>query len=343
MLSPRLTRDKAAPQPGGNMVRRELPPTSRIFLRKKRSAWSRLAGSAVLTLSLGVMAFGIGTAVYLDRSPTPHSAPATGQTATALPLLIAPPAPPRDPLAANAAVLAPAPAPAPATLAKIEPEAGPSAPAQSAAPLAVPAPSKPLAAIPPAPPEAPPATTRPPAQYWVEYAVYRGTTYAERLQQALARKGLSAVIVKTHGRRGIALLRVRSLPTHDLAAARRTLQQAKTALRIAPLLHYGSPTAAPRNHYWVQFGAFRKVRQATVLRHRLARAGIVTTLRAVRGSDAKFFYLVRSEPLATHAMALAIAAQAQPVTRIASLIGVTPRSRQPGLARAPPRHVADSR
>jgi cell division protein FtsN len=327
------------------MARRELPPTSRIFTRKRKWAWSRLTGSALLTAALLVMAFGIGTAVYLERPRAPGGPPAT---AASLPLTIAPAAPAHDPLAADAAVRAPAPAPppAPATLAKLEPQAGPPTPAQPPQPVAAPAPPAATAAIAPPPrPEAAPAPAPRRVEYWVEYGVYRGPLYARRLQQTLARAGLPAVIVATHGRGGGLLLRVRSAPLDDLAAARQDESKARAALGIVPLLHRGSPaTTRPEKRYWVQFGAFRKLRQAANLRRRLARVGVATTLSSTRGRAAKPFYLVRSKPLATHAMARALAARGEPVTEVASLIGVTPRApRLPPPARAPPRPIADSR
>jgi len=48
------------------MTRRELRPVARLF-SKKRSVRSRVAGALLLTLSLGVAAFGIATAVYLEQ------------------------------------------------------------------------------------------------------------------------------------------------------------------------------------------------------------------------------------------------------------------------------------
>lgn len=333
------------------MSRRSLPPSSRIFTRKK-SAWSRFLGSSLLTFSLAVTAFGLGTAVYLERGPAraPQLAPA--------PVAALPSPPFRDPVAAEAAVpsrpipaspAAPAAAPAPsaAALAAIEPMAGPAA-AMAAPPRTAalaPAPAPETAAL-SAPSPSPHDKLRTPQRhYWVEYGAYVGASYARRLQQALAREGIRALVVTTHGLGGRRLLRVRSAPLPGFQAAREAAAQAGSALGIAPLVHRGDPAAdAPGRRYWVQFGAFRRVAQAERLKRHLRRAGVASRVAFAKGTAGTRFYLVRSLPLASHAEAVALAAQGRPAARAAALIGETRHiaAHQPAI-RAPPRPLAELR
>ena len=334
------------------MARRNLPPTQRIFIRK-RSAPARLAGTLILAMALGATVFGIGTGVYLNR---PH---AQAGTAAGLPLL--PAARPaaattaeHDPLAAAAAVPNPAerqgaatptrPAPEAAALAKIEPQAGASAePAgqRQTAALEQPQP-RPVAPAEPAEPAAP-LRGAAAAHYWVEYGVFDGPAYAKRLQHALAERGLASVVVTSEGH-GRKLLRVRSTPLASLALARQAALTAHSALAIAPLIHHGRPGAgvAPA-HYWVQFAAFRKPAPAARLQRRLARNGVGATVSSVRGKSGKPFYLVRSNPLATHAEAMATAARGRQLTSLEALVGMTPERAASHHSRAAPRPVAASR
>lgn len=340
MLSTRLTCDSAAPQRGvkQGMAGRTLPPTTRIFFSRRKSVWSRLVGTLALTLALAVTAFGIGTAVWLDQAKVPGSA-ATVAAPPPLPALAVEPAPLHDPLAADAAVPAPPSAPAAAApaLAHIEPLAGPAAPASP--------PSASQTAALEAPAPAPPPAAAPRHPYWVEYGVFVGPFYAKRLQQALTRNGLASVVVTTHGRHGKKLLRVRSAPLSALSDAREAAAKADHALHLAALIHSGLPEAgAPAPHYWVQFGAFRKRAQAARLQHRLAQAGLGTSLYAVRGTTGKPLFLVRSTPLTSHDAAVAIALRARPVAETPCLVGIASRhAAARRLARAPPRSVADSR
>ena len=176
-------------------------------------------------------------------------------------------------------------------------------------------------------------------QYWVEYGVYVGASYARRLQQTLARDGIRALVVTTHGVGGRKLLRVRSAPLPGLRVAREAAAQAGSALGIAPLVHRGNPAAdAPGRRYWVQFGAFQRAAPAERLKRHLSRAGVASRLTFAKGKAGRRFYLVRSLPLASHAEAVALAAQGRTAARAAALIGETRHvaTHQPAV-RAPPR------
>jgi cell division protein FtsN len=367
MLLLRLTCADAPPQPGGEfMARQTLRPKSRIFVDRK-PAWSRLLGAAALLVALGVTVSGIGTAIFLNnRSSAPPVSSAAAQATASLPAL-APPTP--DLTAAAPAASQPAEPPADATaLAAVEPQAGgtvppppaaaPSpaqaepAPAQSA-PAPAPAPiqtaalpSQPAPAPAPAPAlDAPPPSVTPAEEHWVEYGVFVvGSGYAERLKQSLAEKGLDAVIVKTHDRQGHPLLRVRSAPLADLAAAQDAANRAEAALHITPLVHSGTP-ALGQTRFWVQFGAFHEHAGAARVQRRLARIGVQASVSAVRGESGKPLYLVRSEPLTTHDAAVALAHWAEPAAGAMGFVGETPQGEadhHPARAK-PLRPVAYSR
>lgn len=317
------------------MARQTLRPVARIFT-KKRSATTPVAGMLVVALSLGVAGFGIATAIYLEH-PLRPAAPQSPQASDALP------APPHDPLAAAAAVPIP-PEPAAGVLPAIEPQAGSTAPqpAESAA----------LEAPPPAAASAPAVSAALPAPrrgaesksgYWVEYGAFAGERYARRLQQALSRQGLDAVIVATHARDGRKLLRVRSAPLTDLATARQAAAEAQRRLRLAALVHRGSPTAAPERHYWVQFAAFAKPKPAARLSRTLRRGGVAASVSSVRAASGKSLYLVRSPVVAGRAKALALGERGRLVAQTDFLIGERLAEARPHPARGPPRPVADSR
>ncbi len=357
------------------MARRELRPAARLFV-KKRTAGSRAAGALLLTLSLGVAGFGIATAVYLEQPAgtgpreTPH-------------VMATVPAPPHDPLAAAAAVPSDAEVPPPPSIAlpALEPQAGASVPPAGAAAVAapetlppaaspalepqagpsVPSPSGPppqTAALEPPPPPAasppaalaapiPPPAAELPERYWVEYGVFAREPGALRLQQELRREGLAAIIVGTHGRDGRKLLRVRSAPLADLGAAQHDIGAARRGLRLAALLHRGSPAAAtamPAAQYRVQFGAFAYPQHAAQLSRELSRGGLAVTVSSVRGASGKPLYLVRSLPVPDHAQAVALGARGQELAQTDFLIEQSPGPGAQHLpARAPPRPVADSR
>lgn len=363
MLLVRLTCADAPPQPGGEfMARQTLRPKSRIFV-ERRPNWSRLLGAALLLVVLAATVSGIGTAVFLNkRAGSPPVSPAAAQAATPLP---APAPPAAESVAAAPAASPPAVPPAEATtLAAVEPQAGgtvpppPSAaptpaptepaPAQSApAPVQTAAlPSQPAPALAPAPVvDAPPPSVTPTEEHWVEYGVFVvGSGYAERLKRRLAEKGLDAVIVKTHDRQGHPLLRVRSAPLADLAAAQDAANRAQAALRITPLVHSGTPAMGPFDkRFWVQFGAFHEHAGAARVQRRLARIGVQASVSPVRGESGKPLYLVRSEPLTTHDAAVALAHWAEPAAGVIGFVGETPQGEAEHHPAKPLRPVADSR
>jgi cell division septation protein DedD len=312
------------------MVRRDLPPATRLFSRK-RSIGGRVAGSLALILAVAVLGFGIATALYLDQ---PSRALMLRAPALAA-LLPKPPGPPPQ-LAAL---------PPPAALPAIEPQAGSSAPSPTAAPepadAAPPAPV--IAALPALPPvAAPPAIAgRASRHYWVEYGVFAGKTYARRLEQSLKGQGLPAVVVATHDPRGRRLLRVRSAPLANLAAARAAAAKAGEALHLAALIHSGSPAAAPEPRYRVQFAAFAKARPAARLSRALRRRGITASVYVTRGIAGKPLFYVRSQRVRDHRQALALGARGRSLITGDFLVEEVPQTKH--AARAPPRPATDRR
>ena len=329
------------------MTRQELPPVTRLFT-KRRSVGARIAGALALTLAFGVVGLGIATAIYLEQ-PSRSLILRAPAIASLLPT-------PQPDLATAGPPIPAVPEPPPAALPEIEPQAGTSAPSPSPSlaavepPAAAPAAPPPsLAALPPSPPHdtvPPPRAGRGPS-YWVEYGVFVGRTYARRLQQQLARQGLATVIAATHGRDGRKLLRVRSAPLHDLAAARAAMGTARHALHLAALLHRGSPEAAPEPRYRVQYAAFARPRPAARLTRELRRRGVAASVYAVRGTSGKTLYFVRSVRVRDRAQALALGARGRKLIQTDFLVEESPRHRtapRPHRApRPPPRHIADSR
>jgi len=342
------------------MARQTLRPRSRIFVDRK-PAWSRLVGAALLLVALGVTVSGIGTAIFLNgasappvssaaaqaTAPLPASAPLAPESTAAAPVVPPPAVPPADATALAAVepqaggTMPPPPAAAP-TPAQAEP-----APAQSApAPVqtaALPPPPVPQPASSPAL-DAPAPSATPTEEHWVEYGVFGvDSGYAERLKQRLAEKGLNSVIVKTHDRQGHPLLRVRSAPLADLAAAQEAASRAETTLRITPLVHSGTPEMGPlEKRFWVQFGAYHEHLGAARVQRRLARIGVQASVSEVRGESGKALYLIRSEPLTTHDAAVALAHWAEPAAGVIGFVGETPTGdaeHHPRLLRP----VADSR
>jgi hypothetical protein len=314
---------------GAEMARGELPPVTRLFGRK-RSVGARIAGAVALTLAFAVLGFGITTAIYLEQ-PTHALLLRAPALASLLPEVAEPPAP---------RVVA-RPAPPPPALPAIEPQAGSSTPAPVAAPTPAPAEAVPPAPVIAALPAAPPAAAAPARAsgglrpYWVEYGVFVGRTYAHRLQRSLAREGLATVIVATHDRHGRKLLRVRSMPMTDLAAARAAAATAEKALHLAALLHRGSPAATRAPRYRVQFAAFAAPRPAARLAHELRRHGIAADVYATRGAAGKSLFYVRSERVRTRGQALALGARGRPLINSAFLVvEETPPHRRPPAAHA---------
>jgi cell division septation protein DedD len=322
---------------GSKMTRRELPPVTRLF-SKRRSIGTRIAGALALTLAFGVVGFGVATSIYLEQPS--HS---LMLRAPAIAALL--PAAPQDLAAAAPPILA-EPEPPPAALPELEPQAGTSAPALAAVAPPAPAPS-PAAIAPPPPREAAPSPRRDATAYWVEYGAFVGKTYARRLQQQLAHQGLDAVVVATHGRDGRKLLRVRSPALPDLAAARQAAGTARQALHLAALLHRGSPEAVPETRYRVQFAAFARPRPAARLTRELRRRGVAASIDVVRGTSGKLLYYVRSVRVSDRAHALALGARGRPLLQSDFLVEQSPRQRSlPGMHRAPrppPRPIAASR
>lgn len=291
---------------------------------KKRSVWLRASSMLLLTLALGVTGFGIATAVYLE-GPQTHAPADVAESSTALPM------PAHDPLTAAAAVPHPAEVqPTPGTLPAIEPQAAPpvaAPPVQEAAlepPVAVSPPPAPAIAI---APSSPPAAEAPPAveaegAFWVEYGVFIGRASASRLQEALGQHGLAAVIVATHGQGHRKLLRVRSTPMADLAAAQDAAETARRALRLATLLHHDGAAAAPQ--FRVQFGTFTEPRQAARLRQELASNGIAATVSSVQRPGGKLLYSVKSTRVPDRTQALALGERGRLVAKTNFLIERAP-------------------
>ncbi len=340
------------------MARQTLRPRSRIFVDRK-PAWSRLVGAALLLVALGVTVSGIGTAIFLNSSSAPPVSSAAAQATAPLPARA--PTPPES-TAAAPTVPPPAVPPADTTaLAALEPQAGDTVPppptaaptpakAESAPAQSAPAPIQTAALPPPPAPAAAPALDEPapsaaPAEeHWVEYGVFGvGSGYAERMKQRLAEKGLDSVIVKTHDRQGHPLLRVRSTPLADFAAAQEAASRAEAALRITPLVHSGTPEMGPlEKRFWVQFGAYHEHEGAARVQRRLARIGVQASVSSVRGESGKSLYLVRSEPLTTHEAAVALAHWAEPAAGVIGFVGEIPAGEVEHHAK-PLRPVADSR
>jgi cell division protein FtsN len=140
------------------------------------------------------------------------------------------------------------------------------------------------------------------------------------------------------------LLRVRSAPLADLAAAQEAADRAETALRITPLVHSGTPAIGPsEKRFWVQFGAFHEHGGAARVQRRLARIGVQASVSAVRGESGKSLFLVRSEPLTTHDAAVALAHWAEPAAGVIGFVGEVPAGDTDHHPGKPLRPVADSR
>ncbi|HEY1503985.1 MAG TPA: SPOR domain-containing protein [Stellaceae bacterium] len=238
------------------------------------------------------MVLGVSGAVYFqhgespqvtDNRPTQNLAQTS---ATAPPRAEAPPATaltekPQERVAAPSELTSPAPAPsAPQTAKAAPPPASPSAPQASKnlpqiqstnTPLSPENEAQHLAQISPSATPADVAAASP--RYWIEFGIYEGTYYAERLKQSLSQLGIDATVsnVSIKGRR---YLRVRTAGDSDRATATAQLAKAQSALHIAPLLHRftavtpaikpAAPSApvpeaeaapGPSGDYWVQFGA----------------------------------------------------------------------------------------
>ena len=334
------------------MVRRELPPTSRIFTRKG-SLPSRLLGAVLLGFAVAVSVLGLGAGLYLDRGRAPTAAPLVRAEAGVKPPVASVELQPHDPTMAAAAVVATEPAVGTAkatptdALATVEPQAGAAAPAPTLPQLAPPAP---IAS--PAPPVAKPVespfamTTVMPAPapaeppYWVEYGVFAGKHYALRLQKRLAESGIDSLITRTHTPAGRALWRVRSTGLADRAGARAAAEEVQP-LKLAALIHHHLAAAAPApKTYLVQFGTFASRPPAVRLQRQLAAQGITASVTSLRTVSGKLLFLVRSPRLQDRDSAERLAQRAGPFAevRLAAAPGRPHRTRAP-----PSHHVAQLR
>lgn len=291
---------------------------------------------------------GLGTAIYLERmrdssvapTPTPPLAAETPSGNATVPILSAAAvatSDTHDPLAASAAVSAPAPA---HSVESPERHGGTSSPPTvmrlpQTALLEV-APETPARAAVLSPPEAtkaaePNDAATPARQYWVEYGVYTGARGAKRLQQALADHGLDTVIVPTHAPDGRPFLRVRSSLLLDYGAAKAASERARQALKLSTLLHRSvappaqavarAPAPSASQGYWVQFGAFLHRQQATRLHERLARSGVETAVSTMRGTSGRTLYWVRSLNLPDRDSAMVVASRGQGAGSTDFLVG----------------------
>jgi cell division protein FtsN len=317
---------------------------SRIFTRKPSLA-ARILSASLLALSLLVTLAGLGTAIYLEPAPdavavTPQAAqPAALPVArNSEPIPFVPTAAPASPEAPPAVATPPAAdAPRPADPPAEPPSAGSSAPLSPSAPPQVAALEAP-AAMAPALGET--------GRYWVEYGVFVGERYAQRLQQRLADHGLAASLVATHAPDGRPLMRVRSVALADYVEAREVAERARQALGIGPLVHrsVGEPTRTPatvpvtsstrgdQRYYWVQFGAFPRAEQAARVKNALSDSGVDTIVATAHAASGRLLFLVRSVELADRDSALALAHRGQQAANVDFLVG---RSREP-------RHGADA-
>lgn len=264
--------------------------------RKRELTPSRIFGVFLLLLVFLVMLAGIWTAVYLERSHDFRVA-VISQT-------------PNEPSSAIVAVSAP-PARALATL-------EPSATGASLPPMPV----NTLARA-PQPRQSP--------QFWVEYGVFAAPVYAHRLRQTLRELGLEATVSSARTPAGRHLLRVRSAPLAEYAAARAAAKSAQKILKITALIHRvvpergGVSAVAPTadstgRHYWVQFGTFLHLHQAERLHNLLAQGGIQTSVSFLRGPDHKYLYYIRSWPLTDRGSATSLAYRGRQVTKAGALI-----------------------
>jgi cell division protein FtsN len=332
------------------MARGDVSSASSPDLDKQGSAAAHLLGVVLLALCLVVTGWGLVTAIYLDRLPSRSHGPATAPAPSALATL--PPAAPSDrtetasapPAAPAASATLSGPAEPSPALTTLEPQSGDgavSSPPPVAAAPALPAPrlAAPAAPAPSLAAASPPAVRAEP-RYWVEYAVYVKASPARRLQQLLAKTGLSARLVKTRTPDGRSLVRVRSAPLAS-AEARAAAERA-AALGIVALLHRSAPAIRPETRrYWVQFGAFPHRPAAKRLKTHLGQGGIATTVSATRGSSGKSLFLVRSLPLPDRASAVALGERAERMTRTGFLVGEhRPPSSSRRHARAPPARAA---
>jgi len=317
-----------------------------MMRRRKPSTSSSMFGVFLLMLIVLVTLAGIGTAIYLqgsgefaqtarisrdativarDDSPPPPLEPTSPPPRKAE----GPPPPPELPATTTAMpAIEPAAGPssndAPADISPAEPSPAPSTAPQQTAALEAPA----TANSPPEPPQATVQNTLESVSkdgFWIEYGVYVGRRYAERLQRSLGAIGLDAEITTAHTPKGRALLRVRSPAIADRAAARAMARKAEHALGIATLIHT-TAIAAPQTAmvarssksdgpYWVQFGAFAHSAPAKGLQDTLKRGGVATVLSKTTTTHHKPLFVIRSIKIGSLHAALTVAARGNEVMR----------------------------
>lgn len=316
--------------------------------KRSRKVW----GAALLLLCLLALVFGVFGAVYFEQSE-----PGTPQVASNQPPAPSPPTGPvaPAPVAERPAVTSPAQNNPPAQ-AVPSPE---STPAQ-AAQVTGPAPATTTPAVPPSPssstaqnlaqiaPSAAPADVASAApRYWVEFGAYDGSFYADRLKQSLGKLGIAATVTEAPGAHGRKYLRVRGADQSDRANALAQLSKARTALRIAPLLHRVAAVSAgatrpaastpTRGTHWVQFGAFRSPKDAERMLASLRKSEIQASVIKTKIISVRSLYLVRVADLPDRAAAAQIAQRGSAALHSKDvLIGETPH--RAGLhPRGPPR------
>lgn len=300
-----------------------------------------------------------------EPEPSPVQAPAAAPPTAPTPQAVAPAenrpqeqatAPRESNPPAAVAAAPPAPTPAAPQSAQAPPPALPAAPAPSEAlpqtQIGNPSPSldseaQRLAQISPSAAPANIAAGAP--RYWVEFAAYEGTFYADRLKQNLAQLGIAATVSSAPGKQGRRYLRVRTSGDSDRATATAQFAKARSALHIAPLLHHVAaispaparpPEAAaapsPSGRYWVQFGAFRTPRNAAQIVSELRKRDVQALVIETKSNALRPLYLVRVSSLADRALAKMIAQRgAAALQSHDALIGER-RVAIPGLHPRPP-------
>ena len=320
---------------------------------------SSLIGVLLLVLIVVVTMVGIGIGFYLQRSgdlaynttvAPIEKLPAQSTNSPSLSTEIPPPpdlaqAPPAPEPPVLAVPKLDEPPPVPANLPAVEPSAGATAPAADAAlqVAALPPPSatadekglsdRPAAAAlvqPPADSTEKPGTS---GGYWVEFGVFVGPGYAERLRYALSAVGVGSDIVSTQTPNGRHLMRVRSPVLADHASADALAQKAQHALDITPLIHHTRPVPEPvvalkgDGPYWVQYGAFNHSKPAVMLKTVLKQKGVTATVIRTQGKSGKSLFLVRSRGIDSYLTAKAMAQRADHSGKLGALIGRNPVQR----------------
>ena len=165
-------------------------------------------------------------------------------------------------------------------------------------------------------------------RYWVEFGVYEGKFFADKLTKSLDDLGIKATITTAPGRNGTRYLRVRTANESDQATAEAQVEKARTAFKITPLLHRtaaaatiappkaavapaataSAPKPSPKTGaYWVQFGAYSSEQGAREIANQLAKSGIQATVTKKTIQVPQTLYLIRAEGLPDRAEATSVA------------------------------------